>query len=553
MKLRNKIILIALTGVVALSLGATKANFAPAKNYEILLNFFRDVNIFYVDSVDTEKLLLDATAAMTKSLDPYTTFIPAKDMADFEFMTTGKYGGMGAVIRQKGDYVIIAEPYKDTPADKAGLQIGDKILEIDGASAKGYSTQKVSSLLKGVPGTKFDLKVEKLLSQDTVAMKITRERISISGVTYSAMLDDNVGYIALSDFTQGCADDVIKAFMALKKQGAESLVLDLRDNGGGILQEAVKIVSMFVPKGTSVVSMKGKTKSANEVFKTLDAPLDTEIPLAVLINRNSASASEIVSGAIQDLDRGVLIGQKTFGKGLVQNTRPLGYDSYLKVTTAKYYIPSGRCIQALDYSHRDKDGRVDNVPDSLIKEFKTALGRRVYDGGGVAPDVKMTEDKLSTFTMILYAKGYIDDFVAEYLRKNKAVEVSEQGFALSDKCYTEFREFLKDKDVSWESETKKTLAKLKVAAKKDDLLSSTAPLIAQMEKAISYDKQQNLTKYKAEIAEQLEEQILLHKYYRRGVIKNSLPKDKEVLKAQSILKNNQEYTRILSNTKDKIK
>ncbi|MFI3330495.1 MAG: S41 family peptidase [Rikenellaceae bacterium] len=551
--LKRTLQVIVLVSIISTSLFASKDTFTPNKNYEILLNFFRDVNLYYVDTVDTEKLLMQATGAMTKNLDPYTTFIPEKDMADFEFMTTGKYGGMGAIIRQKGDYVIIAEPYKGFPADKAKLEIGDKILEIDGADAKGYSTEKVSSLLKGEPGTKFTLKVEKAFTGEEKEMKITRERITISGVTFYTLLPDSTAYILLSDFTQDCSEDMKNAFYSLKKQGATSLIIDLRNNGGGLLQEAVKILSMFTPKGTEVVSMRGKTKSVNEVFKTKDDPIDLEIPITVLVNKNSASASEIVSGALQDLDRAVLVGQRTFGKGLVQNTRHLGYNSYLKVTTAKYYIPSGRCIQALDYSHRDQDGRAENVPDSLISEFKTSAGRRVYDGGGVTPDIKIEKDKNSTFSMIVYAKGYIDDFVAEYFKTNPQRVIPQLGYKLSDSEYAEFVSFMADKDVQWESATKKAINTLKKQARDEDFIDIIDEQIKAMESKLSQDKKLSLDINKDELIELIENQIILQKHYRNGVIASSLSSDKEIIKAQEVLKNSKLYNKYLSNTKDPIK
>lgn len=533
----------------------SKQDFELGKNYEILLNLYRDVNLFYVDSTDSGKILEDAAKGMMKNLDPYTAYIPAKDMADFEIMTTGKYGGMGAVIRKKGDYVIISQPYKGFPADKAGLQIGDKILEIDGASAKGYETQKVSSLLKGVAGTKFELKVEKMLTGEEQTLNITRERIVISGVPYYTMLDGNIGYIQVSDFTEDCANDVRKALNALRnKASLNGLIIDLRDNGGGILQQAVKILSLFVPKGTEVVSMNGKVKMANEVFKTESEPIAADIPLVVMVNGNSASASEIVSGALQDVDRAVLVGERTFGKGLVQNTRPLGYNAYLKVTTAKYYIPSGRCIQAKDYSHRDEDGKVENVPDSLMQEFKTAAGRKVYDGGGVTPDVKIESNyKPSRFTMIVYAKGYIEDFVGEWLKTNNDVEVKAESFSIDEPAYAQFVEFMEDKDIEYESNTKKSLKELRENATKEKYADKVEELIEQMEENIKDDKQANLELYRSELTKLINDQIILHKHYQKGVIKKSLTEDNQLDEAVALLKDKARYKAILSNTQDPIK
>ena len=406
-KLKKWIVWGAMLLVAGGSFAATsQPDFLLGKNIQILFNMFRDVSLFYVDSVDADRLLENAAAGMVSELDPYTELIPEKEMADFEIQATGKYAGIGAIIRKSGDYVMIAQPYKNFPADKAGLVVGDVIVAINGESIKGYDATKVSDMLKGTPGTSVKLTVEKLLTGEQEEVEIKRERIVISGVPYYGVIDGNVGYILHNDFSEDCSQDVLAAFEALKKQGITSLIIDLRGNGGGILQEAVKILSMFVPKGTTVVSMKGRSEDSNEKFVTTTDPVDTEIPIAVLVNSMTASAAEIVSGALQDLDRAVLVGQRTFGKGLVQVTRPLGYNAYLKVTTAKYYIPSGRCIQSVDYAHRNEDGSVGMVPDSLIKEYKTVAGRKVYDGGGIMPDVRLDPNYTSIFTMSLYAKGY---------------------------------------------------------------------------------------------------------------------------------------------------
>ena len=370
-KLKKWIVWGALLLVAGGSFAATsQPDFLLGKNIQILFNMFRDVSLFYVDSVDADRLLENAAAGMVSELDPYTELIPEKEMADFEIQATGKYAGIGAIIRKSGDYVMIAQPYKNFPADKAGLVGGDVMVGINGARSKGYDATKVSDMLKGTPGTSVKLTVEKLLTGEQEEVEIKRERIVISGVPYYGVIDGNVGYILHNDFSEDCSQDVLAAFEALKKQGITSLIIDLRGNGGGILQEAVKILSMFVPKGTTVVSMKGRSEDSNETFVTTTDPVDTEIPIAVLVNSMTASAAEIVSGSLQDLDRAVLVGQRTFGKGLVQVTRPLGYNAYLKVTTAKYYIPSGRCIQSVDYAHRNEDGSVGMVPDSLIKEYK---------------------------------------------------------------------------------------------------------------------------------------------------------------------------------------
>ena len=365
----------------ALLIFAARNDFGLGRNMEITVNMMRELSLGYVDPVDPDKLMEGAAEGMVRDLDPYTEYIPEEQMSDFELLTTGKYGGVGSLIRQKGDWVKIAQPYKDSPADRAGLKIGDKILAIDGKDAKGFTTEQVSSRLKGEPGSKVKVTVEHL-DGSTETVTLQRERISIPGVPYTGWAADGIGYIRHSDFTEGCYEDMRAAVERLRTEGElKGLILDYRSNGGGIMQEAIKILGMFVPKGTEVVSTKGRTEDSRKVYRTSSTPILPDLPLAVLINGNSASASEIVTGALQDLDRAVVIGQRSYGKGLVQTPRPLGYNAMLKLTTAKYYIPSGRCIQAIDYSH-SQEGSVKAIPDSLITEYETRAGRKVYDGGG---------------------------------------------------------------------------------------------------------------------------------------------------------------------------
>ena len=375
----------AAVGAAGLLTFAARNDFGLGRNMEIAVNMMRELSLNYVDPVDPDRLMEGAAAGMVSDLDPYTEYIPEEGMQDFELLTTGKYDGIGALIRQKDDYVRIAQPYQGSPADKAGLKIGDKILSIDGKDAKGFTTEQVSSRLKGEPGSKVKVTVEHLDgTQQTAAIR--RERIAIPGVPYAGWVADGIGYIRHSDFTEGCYEEMRAAIERLRtERPLKGLVLDYRSNGGGIMQEAVKILGMFVPKGTEVVSTKGRSEDSKQVFRTDTEPILADLPLTVLINGNSASAAEIVAGALQDLDRAVLIGQRSFGKGLVQSPRPLGYNAMLKLTTAKYYIPSGRCIQAIDYSH-SQEGSVRAVPDSLISEFTTRAGRKVYDGGGIMPD-----------------------------------------------------------------------------------------------------------------------------------------------------------------------
>ncbi len=545
-KLKKWIVWGALLLVAGGSFAATsQPDFLLGKNIQILFNMFRDVSLFYVDSVDADRLLENAAAGMVSELDPYTELIPEKEMADFEIQATGKYAGIGAIIRKSGDYVMIAQPYKNFPADKAGLVVGDVIVAINGESIKGYDATKVSDMLKGTPGTSVKLTVEKLLTGEQEEVEIKRERIVISGVPYYGVIDGNVGYILHNDFSEDCSQDVLAAFEALKKQGITSLIIDLRGNGGGILQEAVKILSMFVPKGTTVVSMKGRSEDSNETFVTTTDPVDTEIPIAVLVNSMTASAAEIVSGSLQDLDRAVLVGQRTFGKGLVQVTRPLGYNAYLKVTTAKYYIPSGRCIQSVDYAHRNEDGSVGMVPDSLIKEYKTVAGRKVYDGGGIMPDVRLDPNYTSIFTMSLYAKGYIEDFANDYYKRHRE-GIDVDTFTLSDEEYGRFEAFMADKEVEYDSETQEALKELRRKAEREKYADRISEELDRIAEKLKEDKEADLESFKDDVRKLLEKEIILRYHYNGGVARHVSLNDPEVHRAVEVLKNGEEYRRILT-------
>ena len=527
------------------TIAATNPDFALGRNIQILFNMFRELSLLYVDEVDPEKLMLNAADGMTRELDPYTELIPEKEMADFEIMTTGKYGGMGAIIQKKGDYVMVAQPYKGSPADKAGLQIGDIILAVDGKDVKGLEIQEVSSMLKGTPGTELRLKVRKLLTDQEQELTIKRERIVLSALPYWGIIADSIGYISHKEFTEDCSADLRNAFISMKKEGIKGLIIDLRGNGGGILQEAVKILSMFVPKGTEVVSMRGRMKELDATFTTQSEPIDTEIPVVVLINGSSASAAEIVAGAFQDLDRGVLVGQRSFGKGLVQNTRPVGFNSFLKLTTAKYYPPSGRCIQVLDYSHRAEDGSVGAVPDSLIREYSTAGGRKVYDGGGIMPDIRMPENYYSRFTNMLFAKGYIEDFANLYFKKHRE-PIDVDTFEVTDADYNEFVAFMADKPIDSESDTKQTLDQLRQRAERDKYLDRIEEELNAIEEKIQDDKQTDLEAFKDELKMLLSNEIVMRYHYIGGVVRNNAHHDPEVLKAIEVLRDTTNYHRILT-------
>ena len=532
----------ALVAAAAITIFAARNDFGLGRNMEITVNMMRELSLNYVDEVDPDKLMEGAAVGMVSDLDPYTEYIPEKGMQNFELLTTGKYGGIGALIRQKEDYVRIAQPYQGSPADLAGLRIGDKILAIDGKDAKGFTTEEVSSRLKGEPGSKVRVEVEHLDGSKQTAV-IRRERIAIPGVPYAGWVADGIGYIRHNDFTEGCYEEMRAAVERLRKEGElKGLILDYRSNGGGIMQEAVKILGMFVPKGTEVVSTTGRSEDSKQVFRTNTEPVLPDLPLVVLVNGSSASAAEIVAGALQDLDRAVLIGQRSFGKGLVQTTRPLGYNTMLKLTTAKYYIPSGRCIQAIDYSH-SQEGDIRTVPDSLISEFSTRAGRKVYDGGGIMPDIRTEPEYISRFAMTLYAMGFIEDFGDEYTRRNPGKTIDIRTFSISDQDYADFAEFMKDKKVPYESDTRRALKALKKAAD-EDLFADLKEKFEKVEAELKDDTRTNLETYREQVIETINNDIVMRHGYQADVIEHSLPEDTEVQRAIGILNNPQEYKRI---------
>ncbi len=532
----------AVAAVAAASIFATRNDFGLGRNMEIAVNMMRELSVGYVDPIDPDNLMLGAAEGMVSDLDPYTEFIPEEDMSNFELMTTGKYGGVGSLIRKKGDYVYIAQPYKGSPADRAGLKIGDRIVSIDGKDAKSFSTEDVSLRLKGEPGTKVKVTVEHL-DGTMLSVTIKRERIAIPGVPYAGWVSEGIGYIRHGDFTEGCYEEMRAAVERLRAEGElKGLVLDYRTNGGGIMQEAVRILSMFVPKGTEVVSTKGRAEDSRQVYRTASEPILPDLPLAVLIGGNTASASEILAGALQDLDRAVVIGQRSFGKGLVQSTRPLGYNAMLKLTTAKYYVPSGRCIQAIDYSH-SQEGSIQQVPDSLISEFSTRAGRKVYDGGGIMPDIRTETEYISRFAMTLYAMGFIEDFGDDYTRRHPGQKIDIRTFSITDRDYADFAEFMKDKEVPYESDTRRVLKKLKEAAG-TDLFADVEQEIARLESAVKDDTATNLETYRKQITGVINDDIILRHGYSAGVIEHSLPSDKDVQRAVEVLNNGEEYTRI---------
>lgn len=522
--------------------------FSLGKSMEILINVFRNISLYYVDDVDSEQLLKDAAAGMVRNLDPYTEFIDESEVEGFELMTTGKYGGIGSLIRQKGDWIHFAEPYKNSPADKAGIRIGDRLLEIDGKSAQGMTSQQVSDALKGEPGSKIRIKVEKWLTGEVEELRIAREIITIPGISYYGMVADSIGIICHDDFTEGCSNEMRRAVEALKAQGATSLILDYRSNGGGLLNEAVATLSLFVPRGSEVVSTRAKDSQNNSTFRTQSDPIDTEIPIVVLVDGNSASAAEIVSGAIQDYDRGVLIGQRTFGKGLVQTSLPAGYDTFVKITTAKYYLPSGRCIQAIDYASRDANGATHNVPDSLINEFSTRAGRKVYDGGGVTPDVPIEPEYASSYAYVVYNMNLVSDFADQFCKRHHStLSVTPREYRFTDDDWVEFEEFMAEQDVPWESNTKRTVELLRESAEQERYLEGIEEQIAQIESLIS-SEEKTLNLHREELRDLIEREIVLRYAYAEGVADHSMRDDKGVARAVELLSNPEEYNKLLQPT-----
>ena len=523
---------------------AAKNDFGLGRNMEIMANLMRELATYYVDEVSPDEMMRNGARGITSRLDPYTEYLPESEMSDFETLTTGKYGGIGAMIRQDGDFVIIAEPYKGSPADRAGLAIGDRIVAIDGEDAKGMTTADVSARLKGEPNTTVRVAVEKLVGGSREEVKIRRERIVIPSISYSGYVADGIGYIRHADFTDTCYDDMRAAILALQELGdLRALILDYRNNGGGVMQSAVKILSLFVPKGTKVLENKGRNASSVEEFRTEYEPLLPDTPLAVLVNGNTASAAEIVSGAIQDLDRGVLIGQRSFGKGLVQSTHPVGYNSYVKMTSAKYYIPSGRCIQAVRYS---PDGRAEIVADSLVNEFRTAGGRKVYDGGGIMPDIKTSTEYVSNFAVTLYLTGIIDDFGDEYMRRHHADSIDSRTFSITDADYDDFVRMVEGRDVAYKSDSRRALEHLRASLAKERYDDRMGDALKAIDENLHDDKMSNLQTYRKEIVDAINSNILLRFAYSEGVIENSLADDADVARAVGILQDEPEYRRILT-------
>lgn len=539
--------IVVLVAAVVMSFAFTQTNryFEIAKSLDIFATLFKEVNAYYVDDVEPKKLVRTGINSMLESLDPYTDYIPEEELENFRVLTTGQYAGIGALISVINDKTVITHPYKNFPAHTAGVRVGDEIIAINGKNMKGKPTQEITTYLKGQAKTEVELKVRRAGAGD-LTFKIKREKITISNITYYGMVGtSDVGYIKLDEFTPGAAKEVNEAVQKLKSQGAKKLILDLRDNLGGLMHEGINIVNLFIPKNLEVVSTKGKVAEWNKTYSTLNNPLDTEIPIAVLVSESSASAAEIVSGSLQDYDRAVLIGKKTFGKGLVQTTRQLPYGSEVKITVAKYYIPSGRCIQALDYAHRNDDGSVNKTVDSLRAEFKTKGGRKVLDGNGIDPDVPMDDQYLSTVTSSLIQEGFIFDYASKYCGENP-IKADFKPFKLSDAEYTKFTEWLKTQKFSYTSDLETETNALIKTAKQERYYAEMESQLNDLKKRIDTNKATDLVRFKTEISEALEQQIAFHYALTDGEAVVSLPRDKTVAEAIKVLNDSQRYKKILS-------
>lgn len=544
MKIKQFLLFILLSLSTTIGFSQQNNAFEISKNLEIYADIFKQLNNNYVDEIKAGEMSKAAIDAMLETLDPYTLYKSESEIEDFRFMTTGQYGGMGALIQQHGEYVVISEPYKDFPADKAGLKAGDKILEIDGHSTHKLTTQEVSDMLKGQPGTAFDIKVERYGRNRPVTMKIEREKIQVDDIPYYGVTDENIGYINLSSFTRNCASHVKEAFMELKtKNELEGIILDLRGNGGGLLNEAVDIVNIWVDKEELIVSTKGRLPEKTKNYETRMSVIDPEIPLVVLVNGGSASASEITAGAIQDLDRGIIVGSKTYGKGLVQNIVPVVYNSQIKITVAKYYIPSGRCIQAIDYSD-DGDNGKGRIPDSLMTEFKTKAGRIVRDGGGIIPDIDTDDRELHDITVGLLSKHLIFDFCTQWYWTHKEVPEPED-FVVTDEMYSAFETFLQEKDFSYKTESERILDELGKASKEDQYHEAIKEELEALHEALAHDKKSDLYKFRDQISEFIRMEMLPRYYYQAGMLQANLVHDPEIQEAINVIRDKERYESIL--------
>ncbi|HEX5169562.1 MAG TPA: S41 family peptidase [Cyclobacteriaceae bacterium] len=540
-------LLIVVVGITTALREPAEKYFDIAKSLDIFATLFKEVNAYYVDEIEPETLIRESIGGMLESLDPYTDYISEDDLEAFQITTTGRYGGIGALIGVVNNKLVITEPYEGFPAQQAGLKIGDEIISVDGKTIKDRSTIDVSALLKGQPKTDVSIKVRRPGVKDELTFNIRREKINLNNVAYYGVIEPGIGYIKLDDFTPGAGKEVAYALLSLKQRGASGLILDLRENPGGILNEAVNIVNIFVPKGEEVVSTRGKVKEWNKTYLTSDNPIDKDIPLVVLTSRGSASASEIVAGALQDYDRAVLIGQKTFGKGLVQTTRPLSYNAQLKVTTAKYYIPSGRCIQRMDYTHRSDDGTVSEIADSLKSEFSTRGGRKVFDGGGLDPDIVVQDQYLGAITIALITKGLIFDYATKYANEKPAPS-GFKAFELDDVEYHKFVSWAKSQNLSYSTSLEQSASELYSTAQSERYFPTIENQLKALKATIATNKANDFIRFKSEIKQILEREISFHYALHRGETEYSWDKDEDIIQARKTLIDLSLYNKILKPT-----
>lgn len=524
----------------------TDHSFFINKNLSIFNTVMRELDLFYVDTLDYDKITKNSIDYMLRNLDPYTVYMPEEDADDISMMTRGEYGGIGSIVTKNGDNVCISEPYEGMPAQKNGLKAGDIILEVDGKSTKDLSVNDVSSMLRGTPSTQIQIKVKRSGENKPIEKTFLREKIQMHPIAYSAVVGPKIGYVLLNDFTDKAALELKAAVNdMIKSDGIESLIIDVRSNGGGLIDEAVKILGFFVPKGTEVVSTKGRIRQTERAYMTPTEPIFPNMKLAVLTNRGSASASEILAGAIQDLDRGVVIGERTFGKGLVQNIRPVGYGGHLKVTTAKYYIPSGRCIQAIDYSHRNDDGSVGPVPDSLTNVFYTKNGRPVRDGGGIVPDTLTSDEKTMNVAYYIYLQNHYFNFANEYVLTHESIPPASQ-FELSDEDFNAFTNYLTEKNFTYTTQTEKYFKDLEEIAEYEGLTEQASAEIEALKKKLVPNVSQDIQNNKKDIVDLLSIEIIKRYYYQKGEVEYTLRNDVDLETALSILKSNDKYTGMLS-------
>ncbi|MGK7389870.1 MAG: S41 family peptidase [Candidatus Cyclobacteriaceae bacterium M2_1C_046] len=519
--------------------------FEIAKNLDIFASLFKEVNALYVDEINPNELIQTGIYAMLASLDPYTNYIPEDKIEDFRTQSTGQYGGIGAVTGIIDDKIRILMIYEGFSAHQNGLKVGDEVIKIDNIKVEDISREEANDLMRGQLGSPLNLTVKRYGQDEPITLNFVREQVTIENIPYKGMLTEDIGYVKLNEFTMKCGRDVRNAVGELKEEGAKKIILDLRGNPGGLLMEAVNIANIFIPKGTEVVSTRGKVEENNISYSTLNHPLDTDIPVAVLINSTSASASEIVAGTLQDYDRAVVIGQKSFGKGLVQISRPLTYNSQVKITTAKYYTPSGRCIQAIDYSYRNPDGSPGKMPDSLHNEFKTRNGRVVYDGGGIDPDIKTENQEMTPIVFTLMKKGLIFNYASIYAHNHPEI-ADARTFSLTDEEYVNFISWLSEKDLSYETEVERNLEKLVAKAKEEQYYEAIKNDLTQLKDEIIKSKANDLQQNKDQIKLLLEEEIASRYYLQKGSVESVFDEDPEIIEAIEVLNNRDKYNQILN-------